>query len=65
MNTGAIQVWASTLLCQFCGVNPLSKPQGQRKMTFSIAGARVLCGPCADPFRQAMLNPPKPVGKQS
>jgi hypothetical protein len=48
-----MQVWADTLVCQFCGA------LCRRKMTFGITGARVLCDECASPFRTMMLSKPK------
>ena len=48
-----IELWSRNLLCGICG------KLCQSKMTFGLAGYRVLCDEHASPFRQLMLNPPK------
>jgi len=51
--TTEVQLWANTLVCQFCGV--ICK----HRMTFGVAGTRVLCGPDAKPFLDLILYPAK------
>lgn len=46
-----IELWGRMLLCGMCGKLCRSK------MTFGIAGYRVLCDEHARPFRALLLNP--------